>query len=90
MQLTEVLKVNVLVTSVAASAEAEGAALHVDTLDLYQAKQRQVFAKSAAAEAARGGTHPPARSRPAAVEAGAGHRGTCEGGRDRPWRRLWR
>jgi DNA primase catalytic core len=50
VQLTEVLKVNVLVTSVAASAEAEGAALHVDTLDLYQAKQRQVFAKSAAAE----------------------------------------
>jgi DNA primase catalytic core len=52
-QLTEALRVNVLVTSVAAdpaSAESDGAALHVDTLDLYQAKQRQVFAKSAAAE----------------------------------------
>ncbi|MGB6308628.1 MAG: CHC2 zinc finger domain-containing protein [Steroidobacteraceae bacterium] len=54
-QLTEALKVNVLVTLIAASADEksaapEGAALHVDTLDLYQAKQRQVFAKSAAAE----------------------------------------
>jgi len=54
-QLTEALKVNVLVTLVAASADAvspaaDGAALHVDTLDLYQAKQRQVFAKCAAAE----------------------------------------
>ena len=54
-QLTEALKVNVLVTLVAASvdpgsAALEGAALHVDTLDLYQAKQRQMFAKSAAGE----------------------------------------
>jgi DNA primase catalytic core len=54
-QLTEALKVNVLVTLVAAcaddkSASLDGAALHVDTLDLYQAKQRQVFAKSAAGE----------------------------------------
>jgi DNA primase len=54
-QLTEALKVNVLVRLVAASAdpastEPEGAALHVDTLDLYQAKQRQVFAKCAAGE----------------------------------------
>jgi DNA primase len=54
-QLTEALKVNVLVRLVAESADAacatpEGAALHVDTLDLYQAKQRQVFARSAAAE----------------------------------------
>src|ERR1700678_3340542 len=54
-QLTEALKVNVLVTLIAASADPgsaalEGAALHVDTLDLYQAKQRQVFAKSAAGE----------------------------------------
>jgi DNA primase catalytic core len=54
-QLTEALKVNVLVTLVAASAgetssAPEGAALHVDTMDLYQAKQRQVFAKSAAGE----------------------------------------
>jgi DNA primase catalytic core len=44
-QLTEVLKVNVLVTS----AECEDG-LHVDTLDLYQAKQRQAFAKLAATE----------------------------------------
>jgi DNA primase len=54
-QLTEALKVNVLVTLITASADEkpvapEGAALHIDTLDLYQAKQRQVFAKSAAAE----------------------------------------
>jgi DNA primase len=53
-QLTEALKVNVLVTLTGASTEAsaapDGGALHVDTLDLYQAKQRQVFAKSAAAE----------------------------------------
>ena len=54
-QLTEALKVNVLVTLIAASvdpgfAAPEGAALHVDTLDLYQAKQRQVFAKCAASE----------------------------------------
>lgn len=53
MQLTEALKVNVLVTLIAAgdkSAAPDGATLHVDTLDLYQAKQRQVFAKTAAAE----------------------------------------
>jgi DNA primase catalytic core len=54
-QLTEALKVNVLVTLIAASvdpgsAAPDGAALHVDTLDLYQAKQRQVFAKCAAGE----------------------------------------
>jgi DNA primase len=54
-QLTEALKVNVLVTLMAAStdeksAAPDGAALHVDTLDLYQAKQRQVFAKCAAGE----------------------------------------
>lgn len=54
-QLTEALKVNVLVTLIAASvdpgsAAPDGAALHVDTLDLYQAKQRQVFAKCAASE----------------------------------------
>jgi DNA primase len=54
-QLTEALKINVLVTLIAASvdlgsAAPEGAALHVDTLDLYQAKQRQVFAKCAAGE----------------------------------------
>jgi DNA primase len=54
-QLTEALKVNVLVTLIGASTEPasaapDGGALHVDTLDLYQAKQRQVFAKCAAAE----------------------------------------
>jgi DNA primase len=53
-QLTEALKVNVLVTLIGRplirSAAPEGGALHVDTLDLYQAKQRQVFAKCAAAE----------------------------------------
>ena len=50
-QLTEALKVNVLVTLIAASADdksatPDSAALHVDTLDLYQAKQRQVFAEA--------------------------------------------
>ena len=54
-QLTEALKINVLVTLVAASNDPaselpDGGALHVDTLDLYQAKQRQVFAKCAAVE----------------------------------------
>jgi DNA primase len=54
-QLTEALKVNVLVTLTGASTEPasaapDGGALHVDTLDLYQAKQRQVFAKCAAGE----------------------------------------
>lgn len=48
-QLGEALKVNVLVTSDGAS-DATEPALHVDTLDLYQAKQRQAFAKSAASE----------------------------------------
>jgi DNA primase catalytic core len=46
-QLGEALKVNVLVTREGTSTEP---ALHVDTLDLYQAKQRQAFAKCAAAE----------------------------------------
>jgi len=53
-QLGEALKVNVLVTraeaedlALAASAEA---GIHVDTLDLYQAKARAVFAKCAAGE----------------------------------------
>jgi hypothetical protein len=54
-QLTEALKVNVLVTLTGtstepASAVLDGGALHVDTLDLYQAKQRQMFAKCAAGE----------------------------------------
>jgi len=51
-QLTEALKVNVLVTLPAdpGASAPDGGALHVDTLDLYQAKQRQVFAKCATAE----------------------------------------
>ena len=44
-QLTEALKVNVLVRST----ESEDG-IHVDTLDLYQAKQRQAFAKCTAGE----------------------------------------
>jgi DNA primase catalytic core len=48
-QLGEALKVNVLVTF-ATSAGADPQGLHVDTLDLYQAKQRAAFAKLAAAE----------------------------------------
>jgi DNA primase len=48
-QLGEALKVNVLVTRERASDAAEPA-LHVDTLDLYQAKQRQAFAKLASME----------------------------------------
>jgi DNA primase catalytic core len=51
-QLTEALKVNVLVrldTADLTSPPMDGV-LHVDTLDLYQAKQRQVFAKCAATE----------------------------------------
>src|SRR5690606_17492404 len=48
-QLGEALKVNVLVTRAAqetrAPADAVEAGLHVDTLDLYQAKARQAFAK---------------------------------------------
>jgi DNA primase len=53
-QLGEALKVNVLVTrtgdeTLAAAAAAESG-LHVDTLDLYQAKARAVFAKCAASE----------------------------------------
>jgi len=53
-QLTEALKVNVLVTRSTAedlaSVAAAEAALHVDTLDLYQAKARAAFAKLAAIE----------------------------------------
>jgi DNA primase/post-segregation antitoxin (ccd killing protein) len=47
-QLGEALKVNILLST--AEVRNEEAALHVDTLDLYQAKQRQAFAKCAAAE----------------------------------------
>jgi len=62
-QLGEALKVNILVSAAhgtstvpaagampAAGAADGDAALHVDTLDLYQAKQRQAFAKLAAVE----------------------------------------
>jgi hypothetical protein len=52
-QLGEALKVNILVT-LAGHESSEPTAgdvqLHVDTLDLYQAKQRQAFAKLAASE----------------------------------------
>lgn len=53
-QLTEALKVNVLVTCSGAEeltpAAAAEAGLHVDTLDLYQAKARAAFAKLATLE----------------------------------------
>ncbi|MGH8235613.1 MAG: CHC2 zinc finger domain-containing protein [Steroidobacteraceae bacterium] len=54
-QLGEALKVNILISAAHGTASSTGgadaeAALHVDTLDLYQAKQRQAFAKCAAAE----------------------------------------
>ena len=51
-QLTEALKVNVLVQvcAVMRILDVGRRHLHVDTLDLYQAKARQVFAKCAAAE----------------------------------------
>jgi DNA primase len=48
-QLTEALKVNVLVRRGDDAADA-GAGLHVDTLDLYQAKARAAFARCAASE----------------------------------------
>jgi DNA primase len=48
-QLTEALKVNVLVRRGDDAADA-GAGLHVDTLDLYQAKARAGFARCAASE----------------------------------------
>jgi len=49
-QLGEALKVNVLVTTSAPMDSADPQGLHVDTLDLYQAKQRQAFARLAALE----------------------------------------
>jgi DNA primase catalytic core len=52
-QLGEALKVNILVslaTDAGRGVEAGEAQLHIDTLDLYQAKQRQAFAKCAATE----------------------------------------
>lgn len=48
-QLGEALKVNVLVSATAEPNNPDGA-LHVDTLDLYQAKQRAAFARLAAVE----------------------------------------
>jgi DNA primase len=52
-QLGEALKVNILATRAgheASELNAGEVQLHVDTLDLYQAKQRQAFAKCAATE----------------------------------------
>jgi DNA primase len=53
-QLGEALKVNILVTRTASGSDAGHDAMpdavHVDTLDLYQAKQRQAFAKLASIE----------------------------------------
>jgi len=49
-QLTEALKVNVLVTCAGEESLSAEAGLHVDTLDLYQAKARAVFAKCTASE----------------------------------------
>jgi post-segregation antitoxin (ccd killing protein) len=49
-QLGESLKLNVLVTHGEASTDAPDAGLHVDTLDLYQAKARAAFAKLASIE----------------------------------------
>ncbi len=49
-QLGEALKVNVLVTCAGEGSLSADAGLHVDTLDLYQAKARVVFAKCAASE----------------------------------------
>ena len=49
-QLGEALKVNILVRRAAHGTGPADATLHVDTLDLYQAKQRQAFAKLAAIE----------------------------------------
>lgn len=48
-QLSEALKVNLLCAA-HGTGDVNGEALHVDTLDLYQAKQRQAFAKLAAIE----------------------------------------
>ncbi len=50
-QLTEALKVNVLARTAGTDhATDAGAGLHVDTLDLYQAKARAAFARCAASE----------------------------------------
>ncbi len=49
-QLTEALKVNVLVTCAGEETLSADTGLHVDTFDLYQAKARALFAKCAACE----------------------------------------
>jgi DNA primase catalytic core len=49
-QLGEALKVNILVNLAGDDRNANEAQLHIDTFDLYQAKQRQAFAKLAAIE----------------------------------------
>jgi len=49
-QLSEALKVNVLVSTQTEPNAAGPQGLHVDTFDLYQAKQRQAFARLAASE----------------------------------------
>jgi DNA primase len=46
----EVLKVNLLASTLAADGAIGGEAVHVDTLDLYQARARAAFVKAAAAE----------------------------------------
>jgi DNA primase catalytic core len=48
----ELLKVNILASAPAQGGEANGNAVHVDTLDLYQARARAAFVKSAAIELA--------------------------------------
>jgi hypothetical protein len=49
-QLGEALKVNILVKLAGDDRNSDEAQLHIDTFDLYQAKQRQAFAKLAAIE----------------------------------------
>ena len=63
----ELLKVNVLV----GRTDGREDGFHVDTLDLYSARQRTVFAKQAADELRREGRSHQARSRPCAAEAGS-------------------
>jgi DNA primase len=46
----ECLKVNLLVARAVSETHADGEAVHVDTLDLYQARQRATFVTAAAAE----------------------------------------
>jgi DNA primase len=77
-QLTEALKVNVLVTWVAASAEPVFAARgHAGFIS---SKTAPGVCQVRGRRAAGGGTHHPTRSRTAAAETRASHRGTREGG----------